>query len=838
MTPPTDDALASLARTPILLVVCDFDGTLAEIVDHPDDARPDDLAIGPLRELAALPRTYAAIISGRSLADLRTRLHDLDGVTLVGGHGAETSDGPALRDARAVEIFDALAPLESAFPGVYLEQKPAGPAVHYRQVDPSRHEAFLAHARDLARVIGAEPLREGHFVVEFPAIRADKGTALTRLRRQFAATGVFFAGDDRTDEDAFATLAPPHLSVKVGSGETLASACVLGVRGVADLLAELLEARRRELAACPAHPIDAHVLLSDQRSIALLDPTGNVAWLGAPRADSPPIFSAIVSGPRGGTFEVFPAADDAPPTQAYDGDSFLARTRRGPLTITDYLDCTGGRAFQRAGRSDLIRHIEGRGRARIHFAPRLDFGRGPTRLRVAEHGLVVEGGADPISLRAPGVEWRIEPEGGHHSAHAEVEIPEQGLTLELRIGSTSTQPSTTPEAVRRQTTRQFWTGWAGTLRYAGPHEPLIRRSGLVVKALCHGPTGAILAAGTTSLPEQLGGVRNWDYRFCWVRDGAMSAASLVRMGSTGHAMKFLDWLLGVVDQLDHPERLRPLYTVNGSELGAEGEISDLPGYAESRPVRVGNGAGNQVQLDVFGPVADLIALMAEAGAPLTPDHARLLDAMVDAVARRWSEPDNGIWEVRGPLRHHVHSRTICWHAIDRAIAARKALGEPQRPHENDLRDRIREDVLTHGFNERVGAFTAAYGSDELDAACLLTGLTGLVAPEDPRFLSTVRVIERDLRRGDGLMRYVYEDGLPGVEGVFHLCTGWLIESLHLIGEHERARDLFERYAQQAGPLGLYSEERDHVTGIPLGNYPQAYSHIALVNAACRLFRTT
>ncbi|MDX2131760.1 MAG: trehalose-phosphatase [Planctomycetota bacterium] len=836
-----EEIVGGLARTPILLVACDFDGTLADIVDRPADARARAEALDALRRLAALPRTEVAVISGRALADLRPRLTDIGDVHVVGGHGAEWTDGPPVDGARAAHIFDALRPLERRFPGTLVEYKPAGPAVHYRHVEPARHAEFLDAARAMSVELGASRLREGLLVVEFSAVSTDKGGALTHLRRRSGASGVIFIGDDRTDEDAFATLSPPHVGVKVGEGPSIAPLRVAGVQEVAVLLNGLARARAREAALTGSVPIDAHAMLSDQRSLALIEPGGGVAWLGAPRADSPPIFSSIVAGARGGAFTVRPAGEGASgapgaDAQTYDGESFIARTRLGAITIVDYFDCTGGRAFQRAGRTDFFRHVEGAGKIRLTFAPRLDFGRTPTRLRATDNGLIVEGGADPLSLRAPGIAWSIEPDGQHHTAHAEIDLPSDGLTLELRIGSTATIPSTGGELARRQTTRQFWTGWANTLKYSGPHEALVRRSALVMKALCHGPTGAILAAGTTSLPEQLGGLRNWDYRYCWVRDGAMAAGALVRLGSTGHAMKFLDWLLGVVDQLEHPERLRPIYTVGGNELGAEGELPELPGYAESRPVRVGNGAGHQVQLDVFGPVADLIAQVAEAGAPVTPDHGRLLDAMVESVARRWNEPDNGIWEVRGPLRHHVHSRTVCWHAINRAIAARRALGEPARPREAELRDQIREDVLAHGYNARVGAFTAAYGSDDLDAACLLTGLTGLIAPDDERFVSTVRVVERGLRRNDGVMRYVYDDGLPGNEGVFHLCTGWLIEALHAIGERERARSLLDAYAAQAGPLGLYSEERDVRFGVALGNYPQAYSHLALINAACRLSR--
>ncbi|GJQ31137.1 MAG: putative trehalose phosphatase [Phycisphaerae bacterium] len=835
LVPP--DVIDRLAAASILLIACDFDGTLAEIVDHPDDAEACARASGLLRTLAHQERTYAAVLSGRSLADLRARFADHAGITLIGGHGAEPeyASWPDTHGQRARHVTDALRPLADEFPGVYIEFKPAGPALHYRHVPLPSHATLLERVQTLASSLGIGPLRHGLFVVEFPVLPGDKGHALTALTHRLGAAAVLFLGDDRTDEDAFVTLQPPSVGVKVGPGPTAAGYRVRSVADVGELLERILAARQRGIE--PRVPIDHHALLSDQRALALVDCAGRVVWLSSPRADSPPLFASLLGGPRAGVFEVVPA-EGGPGLGAYEPNTFIATTRFPTMTLTDYLDCSGGRAFQRAGRSDLLRVLHGSGRVRLTFAPRIDFGRSPTRLRIVEHGLVVEGSADPIGLHAPGIAWTLEHDGPHHTARAEIDLPPEGLTLHLRLGSASTLPSTTPEPERRRATGSFWAGWASTLRLPPIHAELVRRSALVIKSLCYGPTGAILAAATTSLPEQLGGTRNWDYRFCWVRDAAMAAASLVRLGSTGHAMKYLDWLLAVVDDLPSPERLRPIYTIKGDELGPEGEVSEVAGYAVSRPVRVGNGAGHQVQLDVFGPVADLIARMAEAGAPLTPDHLRLLDAMVTAVAARWREPDHGIWEVRGPMRHHVHSKALCWHAVDRAIAARAALGEPARDAETRLREEIREEVLRLGYNTRVGAFTAAYGADDLDAACLLVGLTGLIPPKDPRFIATVHHVRSRLMVGEhadaGVVRYVYDDGLPGSEGVFHLCTGWLVESLALIGEHDHARTLFEDYAAQVGPWGLYSEERDPLRREALGNFPQAYSHLALINAAVRL----
>lgn len=834
---PTATHIHALATTPILAVVCDFDGTLSHMTDHPGDAIPAEHALSQLHAIAALPRTYAGVISGRSLADLVARLGPAGRLTLIGGHGAEHAQQPPPESGgrREVELLAELGQLESAYAGAVLEPKPAGPALHYRHVDPAHRDRLLADAESLAARLGVVPLRHGIMVVEFPLLRANKGEAARGLIQQVGATAMVYVGDDRTDEDAFGVLHSPHLGVKVGPGPTSAATRLRNVDEVASFLGTLLQARAEHVSRDRPPAIDHHAMLSDQRSIALTAPSGRVVWFGTPCADSPPLFASLVGGAGAGYFEVLPGDEspDEPPQREYEGSTLITVSRYPRFSVTDYLDCSGGRAFQRAGRTDLIRVVEGSGPIRITFAPRLDFGRVSTRLRVLPEGLLVEGSVDPIVLLSPGVRWIIEPDGTHHTAVAELDIPAGGLPLELRVGTASMARGPS-EAGRRKATAAFWNGWAAATRTTTLHSDLVRRSALVIKALCYGPSGAILAAGTTSLPEQLGGSRNWDYRFCWVRDAAMSAASLVRLGSTGHAMKFLDWLLAVVDDLDSPERLRPIYTVRGTELGPEGEVAELPGYECSRPVRVGNGAAHQVQLDVFGPVADLVCLMAECGAPLTPDHRRLLDAMVRAVARRWREPDHGIWEIRGPLRHHVHSKALCWHAVERAIRARELLGEPIREEEAALRDEIREDILARGYNPKVGAFTAYYGSTDLDAAAMLVGLTGLLPPRDDRFVSTVRTLEKRLRIGDGVLRYRYDDGLPGVEGAFHLCTGWLIESLWLIGDADRARALLDAYAAQAGPLGLYSEERELHTGRPLGNYPQAYSHLALINAAVRL----
>jgi len=329
-------------------------------------------------------------------------------------------------------------------------------------------------------------------------------------------------------------------------------------------------------------------------------------------------------------------------------------------------------------------------------------------------------------------------------------------------------------------------------------------------------------------------VRNWDYRYCWLRDAAMSAASLVRLGSLDEAMAFLNWLCAVVDSCESPERLQPLYTVDGAESAPEAEITELPGYQASRPVRVGNAAARQVQLDVFGPVVALISLLLEHDAPLSSEHWRLVEAMVRAVERRWHEPDHGIWEIRRPRRHHVHSKVMCWMTVDRAIRIADTFLEREMPLWVALRKRIAEDILSNGYMDAEGAFTAAYDDTDHDAATLHVGLSGLLDPRDERFHSTIRVIERELKSGPTVYRYLADDGLPGFEGGFHICFGWYIQALLLVGRREEAMDRFRELCALAGPTGMLSEQFDPRAGRALGNTPQAYSHIAIIDCAVRL----
>ncbi|TVQ61798.1 MAG: trehalose-phosphatase [Phycisphaerales bacterium] len=835
-----DGVVESLAAAPVLLVASDYDGTLSPIVDDPEQARPDRESMVALQALAQMPGTHVAVISGRALRDLARLTGAPTEVHLVGSHGSEfDQDFVQNLSTREVELRDRvkaeLEEIAGSGHGFTVETKPASVAFHYRNAENG--DAAAAVERVLSGPASVEGVytKHGKMVVELAVVGTDKGRALETIRHRVGASAALFLGDDKTDEDAFGTLAGPDVGVKVGEGESLAKYRVADTHAVAQLLARLAERRAAWLGGSDAVPIEKHAMLSDLRTAAMLTPDARVTWFCAPRLDGSALFAELLGGPVAGYFSVAPVGDEhGRARQEYKGDTMLVRTSWQGLSVTDYLDCSGGRVSQRAGRSDLIRVIEGSGRVRIEFAPRLDFGRTPTRMEIREQGLVLDDTLDPVVLRAPGVAWTLRQEGKHQTAVAEVELGSEPLVLELRFGTGRLDATKASETSRRRETSRFWSDWAEGLTLPSVEPERVRRSALALKALVHGPSGGIAAAATTSLPEHMGGVRNWDYRYCWPRDAALTAQALVHLGSTGEAMRYLDWVLNIVDDLPSPDRVQPVYTVTGHELGSEAEIAELSGYGGSRPVRIGNAASRQIQLDVFGPIADLVLDLLASGAPISSEHWRLVEAMVAAVEEKWAEPDHGIWEVRLQRRHHVHSKVMCWVVVDRGIKIAEQFLGRERPAWHELREKIKSDVLEHGFDEKLGAFTFAYGVAELDAASLWVGLSGMLPPEDARVVRTVEAVNRELRQGPVVYRYVCDDGLPGREGGFHICTGWLIESLAMTGKVDEARSLFKAFTKLIGPTGLLSEQWCPVTERALGNHPQAYSHLAYIQAARRL----
>ncbi|HEX6872782.1 MAG TPA: trehalose-phosphatase [Micromonosporaceae bacterium] len=831
-------AIKRIARTPQLLVACDYDGTLAPLVDDPTHAVPLPEAVAAIRTLASLPQTTVAVISGRSLRDLAALSRLPSEVHLIGSHGSEFDVGfveriaPELADLRT-RIGRALSEIAKDQAGVRLEQKPASVALHTRLADRDLAAKLIEDVRSGPATWPGVHVTLGKDVIELSVVATHKGTAVDTLRMQLSATAVLFAGDDVTDENAFANLHGPDVGVKVGPGPTHAEYRVPDPESAVRILALLTDLRRRWLFGEHAVPIERHTMLANGRTLALLTPAAKVAWLCHPRPDSPAMFAALLGDDSAGYFSVAPARigrtgeEVLPLGQRYRHGTMTVETRWSGLTVTDWLDGT-------EPNTALIRVLTGSVPVRLEFAPRPEFGQVPTQLQPVGEELRVYGSNEPVSLFAPGVEWNIVDEAGHHTAYATIDLARAGgrVTLELRIGG----GSETAALVQRQANAEArWRDWSASLRLPSRNRDLVLRSALTLRALCYEPTGAIIAAGTSSLPEEMGGLRNWDYRYCWLRDAAMSAQALVRLGSAREAEAFLAWTRRVIEgTAGHPERLHPLYSVDGFELGAEAVIETLPGYAGSRPVRVGNAANRQVQLDVFGPIADLLADVADLRGGLADWEIELMRDMVEAVSRRWYEPDHGIWEARIPPRHHIYSKVMGWLTIDRALRIGARHGVPVEPEWVELRDRIAENVLNQGWHEQAGAFTVAYDHIEIDASSLWIGLSGLLADDDPRFLATVLAVEADLRSGPIVYRYRWDDGLPGREGGFHLCSAWLVEAYLRTGRRADAEELFEQMLDCTGPTGLLPEQYDPLTERGLGNHPQAYSHLGLINCALLL----
>ena len=832
--------LDSVVSAPVLLVACDYDGTVAPIVDDPELAFPVRESIVGLRSLASLPDTHVAVISGRSLRDLAALSRLPPEVHLVGSHGSEFEPGfaanlsPDVRERRD-DIIEQLDRIAVRAPGALVERKPAGAAFHYRNVDGALADELIAAVLAGPGALSGVTVKRGKMVIELSAVATDKGAALERLRSLLGATAVAFIGDDLTDEDAFATLTGPDVGVKVGPGDSAAGLRVADTDAVARMLANLFEWRRSWLEGDAAPPIERHTLLSDQRTLALLTPDGRVTWLCHPRADSPAVFAELLGGPAAGSFSVRPDPERMPLGQRYAGNTMLVETRWAGLRVTDYLDASFGRPHDPPGASDLIRVLDGEGPVVIEFAPVLDFGRAPTTLEVRDDGVAVLGAHESVRLLASGVDWEIAEHGYHPKAVARVVLERnRPLVLELQLGLDGTASRGKPEHVRRDGTRHHWGEWAAALRLPSVTPDAVRRSALILKALCHQPSGAILAAATTSLPEVIGGVRNWDYRYCWPRDASVVADSLVRLGSTSEAIQFLDWLVTRSAGLHTIDALRPLYPLAGDEFLPEAVLPTLNGYRGSRPVRIGNLAEHQLQLDMFGPIMQLVHRLTTEGVVLADRHWQLVQAIVEAVARRWRDADHGIWEIRRAPEHHVHSRMMCWLALDRAVQIASAANRHAPEEWAKERDAVRDDILTYGWNDRIEAFSAVYGGDEVDAAVLAVATCGFLPPDDPRVAATVARIEQVLRRGAAVDRYHFDDGLPGREGGFLLCTAWLIEALVAIGRTDDARELYHRYVDLAGPTGLLTEQYEPTTETSLGNVPQAYSHAGLISAALAL----
>jgi GH15 family glucan-1,4-alpha-glucosidase len=588
-------------------------------------------------------------------------------------------------------------------------------------------------------------------------------------------------------------------------------------------------------------PIADYALLSDCHAAALVSREGSVDWLCVPWFDSPSLFGRLL-GQSAGHWSIRPTGEASISRRYLDRTMVVEttfRTTSGVATLTDAMALGSDEDGHDLGAGApgvllrLVEAVEGTVEFDLEYTPRPEYGLAIPPLAPVEGG--VAGGGDMPVLSSP-IEPRID---GSSVARLRFTLrPGTPVAFALHHRDSPGRPRVwsqreIADLLRR--TVEGWRTWSGAhQRYEGPWSNLVYHSGRVLQALTYQPTGAIVAAPTTSLPEVVGGERNWDYRYAWIRDASFTLDALWVSACPDEAEKFFSWMAKASSsKLKADADLQIMFGVRGEEDLTERTLGHLPGWRDSRPVRVGNGAWNQRQLDVYGELLAAAERLADQLGDLDDETKGFLVSVADIAASRWTEQDHGIWEVRDQPRDFVYSKLMCWVALDRAIRIADLIGGADRVGGwTTTRDEIRQAILDHGWSDRAGAFAQSFESDQLDASNLMMAIVGFLPPDDARMLATIEAIERDLTDDRGLVyRYKADDGLPGEEGTFLLCTFWLAHALALAGKLDRARATFDRAAAYANDVGLLSEEVDESTGELLGNFPQAFSHIGLINAA-------
>ena len=584
-------------------------------------------------------------------------------------------------------------------------------------------------------------------------------------------------------------------------------------------------------------PIEDYALIGDHGTAALVGKDGSIDWLCLPRFDSPACFAALLGTEENGRWLLAPADEVTQTSRRYlDGTACLETTfttADGELVLLDVMP-TGDR------RADVVRRLtctRGTVRVRHDWVVRTDYGKvRPWVTREKVHGndvVVAVAGPDKLVLRGSRL-----PEGrhGHHSDEWEMSSGDEMTFSTTWVRSWHDVPEPLGVDERIEATNKMQREWSERSPDDVPHADMVRRSLVTLLLMTHAETGGIVAAPTTSLPEDFGGERNWDYRFCWLRDAALTLESLLGAGYDDEALRWRGWLLRAV--AGDPADLQIMYTVDGGRQLPEREVPHLPGYADSRPVRIGNGAVSQRQNDVLGEVMIALELARQSGLAETTNSWSLQRSLVEELADHWDEPDNGLWEIRGPQRHFTHSRVMVWVAFDRAVRAVEDHGLPG-PVERwrELRDRVRAEILEKGFDTARNTFTQHYDTTEVDASLLVIPLVGFLPGDDPRVLGTIDAVTDDLTHHGLLLRYRTQtgvDGLSGDEQPFLACTFWLASALAAAGRKDEAHEVFDRVCALANDVGLLSEEYDPVHERMAGNFPQAFSHLTLVQAALSL----
>lgn len=590
--------------------------------------------------------------------------------------------------------------------------------------------------------------------------------------------------------------------------------------------------------------ISSYGMIGDMRTAALVSVDGGIDWCCLPRFDSASVFAALLDRQRGGTWCIQPESGDWTSSQNYlTGTNILETTfnldNGSQIQLVDLMpvDAQGRPSGKHPEIHRLLRCIRGDVAMQMLFMPRFEYAARATRLEIMQAGIFASDRTDQVLTLSSARPFDWEQDGG--TATTKFRMAEgESRWLVLRYDDDDIHPVDSYDSARKlETTAAFWRMWAAAVRYSGPFRQEVERSALALKLLTHADSGAIIAAPTTSLPEVLGGTRNWDYRFVWLRDAAFTLEALHAVGHVTEADEFMRFLKRVCRH-EGGGHLQIMYGIDGRRDLEERQLDHLAGFHGSRPVRVGNGAAGQLQLDVYGEVLQTAAVWRQYH-PMTDGTWRVLRGLVEWVSHNWHLSDSSIWEVRGEARHYVFSKVMSWVALDRGIQMAEELnlaGDVAGWRQS--RDAVFEDVMTRGWSERHQSFTQAYDDAALDAASLAIPMVGFLPWDHPRVISTVNAVARDLTSTDGelVFRYRHPDGLEGEEGAFSICTFWLAQALALTGRPDQADRIFRRMLGHSNHVGLYSEEIDPATGEFLGNFPQAFTHIALINCAAALER--
>jgi GH15 family glucan-1,4-alpha-glucosidase len=592
--------------------------------------------------------------------------------------------------------------------------------------------------------------------------------------------------------------------------------------------------------------IGNHGLIGDLQTAALVSGDGTVDWFCSPRFDSPSVFASLLDADHGGHCQVRPDVEHYVSRQLYLPDTAMLITRfmspDGVGEVTDFMPVTGGVPTERHRLVRMLRTVRGTMRFTVDVKPRFDYGRAPHKLDVFDDGAVFTSDDMELTVNPAGAgngQTSVERDGdGLRMGLTLREGQTAGMVLESMGGRPHRIPLHELEHLAEETAR-FWRHWVNASTYRGRWREMVSRSAISLKLMTYAPTGAPVAAPTAGLPEQVGGERNWDYRYTWIRDGSFSVHALLGLGYTEEAGAFGRWLRDrTVESVGSGSGpLKIMYRVDGSSDLREETLEHFEGWRGSRPVRIGNDASDQLQLDIYGEALDAIHTAEKAGLGIAHQGWLGVSSIMDWLCDNWDQPDEGVWETRGGRQDFTYGRFQCWVALDRAIRLARRHGRPADVTRwSAERDAVYRQIMSRGWNERKGTFTQHYGSEVVDAALLLMPLTGFVTPTDPMWLSTLDAIERELVSDSLVYRYnpsASPDGLLGHEGTFSICTFWYVDALARAGRLTEAQLVFQKMQTYANPLGLYSEEIG-LTGEQLGNFPQAFSHLSLINAAINL----